>query len=42
MGADPLTLLVGTPLGAGCAGVACVLQLAGVCWTERLSRVDLP
>jgi tight adherence protein B len=41
MGADPLTLLVGTPLGACCAGLACVLQFAGVWWTEWLSRVDV-
>ena len=38
MGADPLRVLLRTPLGAGCAIVAVGLQLAGLAWTVRLSR----
>jgi tight adherence protein B len=38
MGADPLHILLGTPVGAGCAFGALVLQLAGLAWTARLSR----
>jgi tight adherence protein B len=41
VGADPLRILLHTPLGAACAGTACVLQLAGLLWTERLSKVDM-
>jgi tight adherence protein B len=38
MGADPLRILLRTPVGAGCAVVAVALQLAGSAWTARLSR----
>ncbi len=38
MGADPLHVLLHTPVGAACAGVAVLLQLAGLVWTGRLSR----
>lgn len=38
MGADPLHVLLWTPVGAGCAFGALVLQLAGLAWTARLSR----
>lgn len=38
MGADPLRVLLWTPVGAGCALGALVLQLAGLAWTARLSR----
>jgi len=41
MGADPLRMLLHTPLGAACVGLACALQVGGLLWTERLSRVDL-
>jgi Flp pilus assembly protein TadB len=41
MGADPLQVLLHTRLGAACVGLACALQIAGLLWTERLSRVDL-
>jgi tight adherence protein B len=41
IGSDPLAVLTSTPLGAGCAVLACALQFAGVWWTERLSRVDV-
>jgi tight adherence protein B len=40
IGADPLDVLFHTPLGAACAIAACVLQVGGVLWTERLSRLD--
>jgi tight adherence protein B len=38
MGADPLRVLLRTPVGAGCAMAAVALQLAGLAWTARLSR----
>jgi tight adherence protein B len=41
VGADPLRTLLHTRVGAACAGLACVLQVAGLLWTERLSKVDL-
>jgi tight adherence protein B len=37
IGADPLWILLHTPLGAGCALAALVLQLAGLTWTDRLT-----
>jgi tight adherence protein B len=39
MGADPLAVLLGTPLGAGCALAALLFQVAGLVWTDRLSRL---
>ncbi len=36
IGVDPLHVLLNTPIGAGCAMVAIVLQLAGLAWTDRL------
>jgi tight adherence protein B len=41
VGADPLRLLFHSVVGAALAGVACVLQVTGLLWTERLSKVDL-
>jgi tight adherence protein B len=41
IGADPLRLLFHSPVGAACAAAACVLQIGGLLWTERLSQVDL-
>jgi tight adherence protein B len=38
MGADPLHVLLRTPIGAACALGALTLQLAGLAWTARLSR----
>ncbi len=38
MGADPLRVLLHTPVGAVCAFAAVALQLAGLAWTARLSR----
>jgi len=37
IGADPLHVLLHTPLGAACALGAVLLQLAGLAWTARLS-----
>ena len=39
IGADPLQVLLHTPLGAACALGAVLLQLAGLAWTQRLSAV---
>jgi len=38
MGVDPLRVLLHTPVGIGCAAGAVLLQLAGLAWTDRLSR----
>jgi len=40
VGADPLAVLLHTPLGAGCAIGALGLQVAGLAWVHRL--VDGP
>ena len=37
IGVDPLAVLLRTPIGAGCAVGAIVLQLAGLAWADRLS-----
>jgi tight adherence protein B len=37
MGADPLQVLLHTPLGAACVAGAVLLQVAGLAWTDRLS-----
>jgi tight adherence protein B len=42
MGVDPLYVLLRTRLGALCLAGAITLQLAGLAWTTRLSRVDVP
>jgi tight adherence protein B len=39
IGADPLGVLLHTPLGAACAGAALLLQAGGLAWTDRLVRV---
>ena len=36
MGADPLRVLLHTPLGAACGLVAVILQTGGLLWSERL------
>src|SRR5512133_3062974 len=36
LGVDPLRQLLHTPLGAACAGLALVLQVAGLLWTSAL------
>lgn len=37
IGADPLHVLLRTPLGAGCAAAAVALQLAGLAWVSRIT-----
>lgn len=37
IGVDPLAVLLHTPIGAGCAIAAIVLQFAGLAWADRLS-----
>lgn len=39
IGTDPLAVLLHTPIGAACALGALLLQLAGLAWTGRISRV---
>jgi tight adherence protein B len=39
MGGDPMAVLLRTPLGAGCAVTAIVLQIAGLAWSQRLVRI---
>ena len=40
IGADPMAVLFGTPIGAGCAIGAVGLQLAGLIWVDRLAQVE--
>jgi tight adherence protein B len=42
IGADPLEVLLRTPIGAGCALGAVVLQLGGLGWAGRLIRTNRP
>jgi tight adherence protein B len=37
IGVNPLQVLLHTPLGAACAGVAVALQCAGLLWADRLA-----
>lgn len=37
IGVDPVDVLLHTPVGAGCAVAAIVLQVSGLLWAERLS-----
>jgi tight adherence protein B len=37
IGANPIHVLLHTPLGAACAGGAVVFQIAGLAWTQRLA-----
>lgn len=39
IGADPLPVLLGSPLGAAAAAGAVVLQLGGLAWTGRITRM---
>jgi len=39
LGVDPLAVLLRTPLGAGCAVAALLLQITGLLWAERLARL---
>jgi tight adherence protein B len=38
IGADPLRVLLHTPLGAGCAAGAIALQVGGLAWADRIVR----
>jgi len=38
VGADPVHVLLHSPLGAACAGGAMGFQLAGLAWTQRLAN----
>ncbi len=38
VGADPMGVLLRTPLGAACAGGAMTFQMLGLAWTERLAN----
>jgi tight adherence protein B len=38
IGADPLRVLLHTPIGAACALAALALQLTGLAWSARLAR----
>jgi tight adherence protein B len=41
VGTDPLAILLNTPLGAACLGAAVMLQLGGLAWAARISRVQV-
>ncbi len=41
VGTDPVRVLLHTPLGAGCLVGAVSLQLAGLAWSVRLSRLEV-
>ena len=38
LGADPLAVLVGTPVGRGCLVLGLLLEVAGLLWTARITR----
>lgn len=38
MGIDPGHVLLHTPLGAACAGIAAAFQLSGLAWSSRIAR----
>jgi tight adherence protein B len=38
VGVDPLHVLLRTPVGAGCALAALLLQVGGLAWADRLAR----
>lgn len=42
IGADPLRVILHTPLGAGCAAAAIALQIAGLEWSDRIIRSVRP
>jgi tight adherence protein B len=42
LGVDPATVLLRTRLGAACLLGAVVLQLGGLAWAARLSRIEVP
>jgi tight adherence protein B len=42
LGADPLSVLLHTPIGAACAVGAIALQVAGLAWADRLASAGTP
>jgi tight adherence protein B len=42
LGADPLDVLVSTPLGLGCLALGLMLETAGLLWTARITRSAEP
>jgi len=38
LGADPLAVLLGTPIGRGCLAVGVLLEAIGLLWTARITR----
>jgi tight adherence protein B len=43
LGADPLAVLLGTPLGQGCLALGLLLETSGLLWTARItSRAEPP
>ena len=38
LGANPLAVLAGTPLGRGCLVLGLLLEVAGLLWTARITR----
>jgi tight adherence protein B len=38
LGADPLSVLVGTPAGRACLLVGLLLEAIGLLWTARITR----
>jgi tight adherence protein B len=38
LGANPLAVLVGTPLGQGCLMLGLLLEVSGLLWTARITR----
>jgi tight adherence protein B len=42
VGVDSASVLLHTPLGSACLATAVILQLAGLAWAGRLSRVEVP
>jgi len=42
IGVDSLHVLLHTPVGSACLGGSVVLQLSGLAWAARLSRVEVP
>ncbi len=38
LGADPLAVLLGTPIGRGCLALGVLLEAIGLLWTARITR----
>jgi tight adherence protein B len=42
VGTNPLNVLLHTVIGAGCLAAGIALQLGGLAWSQRLTRVEMP